>query len=214
MAYARIATLRDEGVTEAQASDERLARLLDEATAFIDHATGWFFAPKTLTLHLGGRGQRTILLPYPPIALDAVVDGGKSVPLEDLVIEGSPVRSPFVGPSVTKRYGVFSGGVGGVLLRGRWGYTEEDGTSEGRTPLAIERAAIALVIRWLPRATQLDEQRQTRMQWRIVEERTRDQSYKLAPMSAAAAVPATCSGDPEVDEILRRYRRPPMLGAA
>jgi hypothetical protein len=49
-----------------------------------------------------------------------------------------------------------------------------------------------------------------RNRWRIVEERTRDQSYKLAEPGGSAGP----FGDPEIDLALLRYRRPAPLGAA
>ena len=46
--------------------------------------------------------------------------------------------------------------------------------------------------------------------WRIIEERTRDQSYKLDRQGSGGGP----TGDPELDTILLRYRRPAPMAAA
>ena len=61
--YASVADLRAEGVTAAEASDARLELLLDEASRLIDRVTGWFFEPRSLMLHLSGRGAPSRLQP-------------------------------------------------------------------------------------------------------------------------------------------------------
>jgi hypothetical protein len=66
-----------------------------------------------------------------------------------------------------------------------------------------------LVLLHLPLLADADATADARNRWRLIEERTRDQSYKLSPLSSRLLV----SGDPEVDEILARYRRPMGLGA-
>jgi hypothetical protein len=53
---------------------------------------------------------------------------------------------------------------------------------------------------------------EARSRWRIVEERTRDQSYRLDPARSAAS--ASLTGDPEVDALLVPYVRPSPIGAA
>jgi hypothetical protein len=53
---------------------------------------------------------------------------------------------------------------------------------------------------------------EARSRWRIIEERTRDQSYRLDPAKASASVSLT--GDPEIDALLALYVRPTPLGAA
>ena len=57
---------------------------------------------------------------------------------------------------------------------------------------------------------EFDAAGEARNRWRILEERTRDQSYKLDRVSRSGVL----TGDPEVDEILLRYRRPAPMGAA
>ena len=95
-------------------------------------------------------------------------------------------------------------------VEGLWGYTEDDGSETGRTPVEIRRACMMLVLRGLPLLGDVDAAGDARSRWRIIEERTRDQSYKLDRETR----PAPLTGDPDVDAILGRYRRPPALGAA
>jgi len=210
--YSSVADLRDEGVSVAQASDDRLLVLIDEAGRAIDSFAGWFFEPRSLTLRLDGRGRPSVEPPVPPIDLSTlIVSGGAiSVAPEDLVIVGAPVQPGFDAPRITRTRGrVFPKAAGNVEAAGVWGYTEDDGTPQGRTPVEIRRACMLLVLRWLsPLGTDDSE---ARNRWRILEERTRDQSYKLDRVTGAGS---TFTGDPDIDGIVARYRRPPGLGAA
>jgi hypothetical protein len=210
--YATVADLRAEGVTEAMASDARLASLIEEAGGTIDRITGWFFEPRAQTLALDGRGNSTIEPPVPPIRLDrlAVGDTDLSLSPDDLVVVGAPVDPGFDAPRLTlKGCHTFPRGQGNVTAEGLWGYTEPDGTTEGRTPLEIRRACMLLVLRSLPLLADGDSSGEARSRWRLIEERTRDQSYKLDPDSRTASF----TGDPEIDSILARFRRPPGVGA-
>ena len=204
--------LRDESVSVAQASDDRLRALIDEAGRSIDSFTGWFFEPRRLTLRLDGRGTPTIEPPVPPIELLELKVGGTALSLApgDLLVVGAPVGPSFDGPRLARKSGfVFPRGEGNVEATGVWGYTEDDGSNHGRTPREIQQACMLLVLRWLsPLAFDDAEARQ---RWRIVEERTRDQSYRLAPATGARMA---FTGDPDIDGILARYRRPPRLGGA
>jgi hypothetical protein len=211
--YASVADLRDEGVSVAQASDARLLALIDEAGRAIDSFAGWFFEPRSLTLRLDGHGTPSIEPPVPPIELSALSVGGSAVSVapEDLVIVGAPVQPGFDAPRITRtRKRVFPKSSGNVEAAGVWGYTEDDGTPHGRTPLEIRRACMLLVLRWLSPLAEGDSDARSR--WRIIEERTRDQSYKLDRITSG--IGGSFTGDPDIDGIVARYRRPPGLGAA
>jgi hypothetical protein len=207
VAYATVRDLRREGVT-ARAS--RIRPLLDEATAYVDKACGWFFEPRELFLSVAGRGVPTIEPPVPPIWIDRIEAGGVELDDSEVFVIGAPVNPGFEAPSITRRAGVFPKGNGSVLIEGTFGYTEIDGTDDGRTPLSIRRATMLLVLRWLdPLASAGAED--ARVRARVIEEKTRDQSYKLAPEQAMSS---GLTGDPEIDDILLRYRRPAEMGAA
>ena len=211
--YATVADMRAEGVTPAMAGDTRLAVLLDEATRTIDKVTGWHFEPRSATLQFDGRRTQSLWLPVPPIRLYRLAINGEDVPFSraHLVVVGAPVGPSFDGPRLTLRHGrVFPRGEGNVTVGARWGYTEEDGTPEGRTPPSIRRACMLLVLRSLsPLADEDSLEERTR--WRVVEERTREQSYRLDTVRPAVR-PLT--GEPEVDALLSPYVRPSLPGAA
>ncbi|MCP4599307.1 MAG: hypothetical protein GY847_02015 [Proteobacteria bacterium] len=127
-----------------------------------------------------------------------------------MVTGGAPVQPGFVAPRFTLVDGrVFPNRRDIIEVRGLWGYTEDDGTAYGRTPLEIRRACMLLVIRQFPPLGDTNAVADARSQWRIIEEKTRDQSYKLDK----PAGPAPITGDPEIDSVLIRYRRPPGLAA-
>jgi hypothetical protein len=209
VSYATVGDLRAEGVTEDEASDARLQALIDEATATIDHATGWFFEPRAVTYRLDGRRTASIEPPAPPIRVDRIAIGGSELSLtpEDLVVIGSPVQPGFYAPRITLCHGVFPRGCGNVEIDGLWGYTEDDGTPEGRIPLEIRRACMLLVLRWLSPLSDGDDARHA---WRVTTMRTRDQSVSFASLGQ----PGPYAGDPDIDRILLRYCRPLGLGAA
>ena len=223
--YASVADMRDEGVTPAVASDERLAALLAEACAFIDRVTGWFFEPRTMAVRMDGRGTPSIEPPYPPIRIDSLTISGTPASLQpdDLLIVGAPVAVGFDAPRFTmvQKWAfpengcaipfrrTFPKGEGNVVATGLWGYTEPDGSPTGMIPSAIRRAAMLIALRNIALLGTGDTA--AKSQWRVLEERTRDQSYRLGALPTIGVV---FTGDPEIDLILARYRRPPGLGAA
>jgi hypothetical protein len=67
-----------------------------------------------------------------------------------------------------------------------------------------------LALRWMPPVSDLDSSQDAQFRWRIIEERTRDQSYKLDKPGTHTVL----TGDPYIDALLLDYRRPPGMGAA
>ncbi len=212
--YASVADVRAEGITIATASDARIEAALVEAMALVDAVTGWFFEPRVLTLRMDGRGTPTIEPPVPPIRLDAITvdgEGALSIAPDDLIVVGAPVTTPFAEPRLALRHGRrFPKGVANVTASGLWGYTEPDGSPAGRTPPAIRTVTMQLALRALPTLADQDARESARLRWRIAEERTRDQMYRLHP----PALSTFLTGEPDIDLILHRYRRPTGLGAA
>ncbi len=199
--------LRAEGVTEIL--DARLIDLIQEATAEIDRLTGWFFEPRDKRYQLDGRGTPSLELPVPPIHIDKIWVGGGELDVESLIIVGAPAEPGFDGPRITKQFGAFPKGRGNVVIEGVFGYTEPEDQPGGRTPWAIRRACVLLVLRGLQPISD-DSAFDARNRWRILEERTRDQSYKLDKSGHQVPV---LSGDPDVDALLMRYLRPKSMGA-
>lgn len=208
--YATLSELRAEGVTRDEALDARAVAALQEATEMIDRACGWFFEPRELALTLNGGGGPVLELPVPPIRLSRIRVGCEYHAPSNFVMVGAPITAPrFTVPKLVAREGVFPRGVHNVWLQGIWGYTVPCAEqSEGDTPRPIRRATLALARRLLPKLTD-DDAVFERNHWRLVEERTRDQSYRMEPMK-----PGELTGDPEVDALLAPYRRPMALGCA
>ncbi len=208
--YASVDDLRAEGVPVSAASEERVRALLIESSALIDRVTGWWFEPRYATLQMDGRGTPSLEPPVPPLRLDALLVGEEPVSLAEgrLEVVGAPVAPPFDAPRIAWHGRLFPKGIR-VSLVGLWGYTEPDGTPLGRTPLAIRRATLLLALRGIPKLGDADGAA-ARSAWRLLEEKTRDQSYRLQPLAAPSLA---LTVDPEVDQILARYRRPAGLGA-
>jgi hypothetical protein len=222
--YASVSEVRTEGVSTTP--EARVLALIDEATRTIDRVTGQFFEPRQAKYRLDGRGTPTLELTVPPIRLDSLkvdfegrfpfpyVSGYPfdfSLDAANLVVVGAPIRHDFTGARLTLRHGLFfPKGHGNVTVEGLWGYTEEDGTPLGRTPLAVKRACVLLVLRGLPPLAD-DAAFEARSRWRILEERTRDQSYRL---DASRGGGLWLTGDPDVDMLLTPYVRTSPFGAA
>jgi hypothetical protein len=231
--YATVADLRAEGVTEAAAWDARIESLIVLAGSYVERMTGRFFEPRAQTLRLDGTGGRVLSLGQPIVAVEAVfVDSSPFSPGGDAVdptfyrvynrhlteglllpddrdnprIELLGYEEPFPGVG---RLG-WPRGQQNVEVRGVFGYTEPDGSPTGRTPVLIRHVTKLLVLRELPKMTDLDRREDALRRWRITSERTRDQAYTLE----ASRLSGEFTGDPEIDTILVAFCRPPDLGAA
>lgn len=207
--YATVQDLRDEGVLELVADDDRLVGLLDEASRLIDQLTGQFFEPRLLVLRLPGRDAPSVYPPYYPIRIDEASVWELPLDPSTLDLDGAPVLPGSSGPRITRLRGTFSSGARNVRLAGLWGYTEPDGSPLGRTPLAIRRATLLLALRWLVPLGD-DDGAQPRGR-RVIEERTRDQSIRYSDVAPPSR---GLSDDPEVDALLLPYVRHSSLGAA
>jgi hypothetical protein len=128
----------------------------------------------------------------------------------DLYGIASPVRfRPAASFSLLS--GAFPSGVQNTEIVGSFGYTEPvaGGPPWGVTPLLIQHAAKLLAFREVRTLSNVDCRQDSRERWRIVEEKTRDQSYKLAqPRQFGSQI----TGDAEIDSLLTMFTRPPDLG--
>jgi len=204
--YATVADIRAEGVSVDSASDDRVTESIQNAMASIERATGWFFEPRHAIFALSGRGNATLEVPVPPIRLANIVIDSNLYSPKDFSF-APPAASGFHVPMVMYRAGTFPKGRENVWLDGHWGYTiATKDAPDGDTPRDIRRATVLLALQYLP---QLADPYSVRAPWRLVEERTRDQSYR---MESVGDGPLT--GNPEVDAILLAYRKPISIGAA
>ncbi len=240
--YATVADLRDEGVTAADASDDRVDRLIALASQYVDRVTGRFFEPRALTLTLDGSGGRTLLIGHPIISINSVKmfvgmfaefgvlpvipsffriynrhltqglldpDDREDPKLEffhwsDLLgVHATPAGHLGLGSLV------WLPGVQNVVIDGVFGYTDPDGSPTGRTPDLIRHVTKLIVLREIPRMTDLTRREERQKRWRLVGERTRDQGYNLE----ALRLHGSFTGDPEIDNVLVAFQRPAQLGA-
>jgi len=240
--YAAVSDLREEGVTPAEATDARLQRLIALASRYVERVTGRFFETRLQTLRLDGTGGRTLALGHPVIGVDGVFIDSSPFSPGDLPVDPSVYRvynrhltqglllpDDRDNPNLEFIHGSDLGGVRfepvgalglaslvwprgqqNVTVRGVFGYTEPDGSPTGRTPDLIRHATKLLVMRELPRLGDIDRREDAQRRWRLTGERTRDQSYTLEALRLHGAF----TGDPEIDNILVAFVRPPDLGAA
>lgn len=237
LAYCPIQDLRDEGFTAQQVSDVRLSRLIELASRYIDNVTERFFEPRQQTLELDGRDSADLLLGEPIIAVEEIriLDQGiGGVPVTGLV---DPSSYRVYNRHLTERLAkpddrdnpkisflrdgaeprrllgrgfFFPRGVQNVRVAGVFGYTEADGSSTGRTPLLIRETCKRLVAREMPLLSDAGRREDAQQRWRLIEEKTRDQSYKLDRLALTGAF----TGDPAIDNVLVQFKRPADLGAA
>lgn len=107
-------------------------------------------------------------------------------------------------------------GVQNIEVEGVFGYTDYDGTPLGKTPDLISYAAMLMVIRQLPLLAADEDRFDIRNRNRITKFKTRDQEVSYAAPSAvrpAHQAGGMFTGDPEIDNILASFMRPPALGA-
>lgn len=109
---------------------------------------------------------------------------------------------------------LFPFGQQNVILQGVFGYTEDDGSPVGGTPLLIRRAATMLAsLLSAPAAQQVGSVSASRGP--IVKERTRDQEVQYAkPDSLGGAQPGPFTGDAAIDNLILPFVKPVRIGAA
>ncbi len=235
--YCSIQDIRDEGIDATVVSDTRLAKLIQLSSRYIDKVTGRFFEPRALTLLLDGRDSHDQLLDIPIIAIDkleVLEQGVQGVPLTGLIDPGnfrvynrhltqgltqpddreSPkiafVREGLISRPLSGLTHFFPRGRQNIRLTGVFGYTDPNGSPTGETPLLISEVCKRLVVRQVPTLAEAEDREDAEKRYRILEEKTRFQSYKLGPLHLQGAL----TGDPEIDNVLIQYKRPALLGAA
>ncbi len=229
--YALVADMRDEGVTGDAASDVRVQTALVVASRMIDRITGRFFSPRYSVYRFDGRDGRKLTMWDPIIALEELVVESELVTpiatpitLDDVRVYNRHISQNMTNPDdrnspkieFVELEGVrwfgglkFPSGVQNIKVTGLFGYTEHDGSGVGKTPDLIRHVAKLLALREIPELTETSCRADARDQWRVTEERTRDQTVKYA----APTKWGQWTGDAEIDQILVMFMRPPDLGA-
>lgn len=213
MSYATIADARAEGVTTEQAADPRLQCLLDDASRYIDDATGQWFEPRAATLRLDGTGLDWLALPSPPVALTGVALDGTALVVGDLLVDGTPGELPDRrrAPQLIRPSGCWARGRRNVVVVGSFGFVEADLTSP---PPAIREACLRLAVRNLARIADAEGQVERRA-GEVFRETTDGHSYErggVLPGAPGGWRNNGLTGDPDVDRALERYRRAPAGG--
>lgn len=213
--YATLLEARAEGITEAQADDPRLTTLLERASEAIDRYTGWWFESRTLALTFDGSGTRNLHLPAPCIALTRVaVDGSDLSLVDDVLNLGAPsgLGSKRFNPKLMRAGGItWPRGTQNLRVEGRLGFVEADES----VPPAIRDVCIRLAVRELARFADVAAQEERRQRTMLTKEQTDGHSYELGQGDIgkrAAWRLGGFTGDPEIDIVLARFRRPPAGG--
>jgi hypothetical protein len=210
--YCMLQDLRDEGFTQQAVSDTRLVRAIALASRTIERITGRFFEPRRQRIELDGLGSSELLLDEPIIAIEKIEIGGGG-PVSGATVYNRHITQGLMLPDDRQNPRIHLGfpcGARNVRVTGLFGYTEPDGSPTGSTPLLIREACKRLVVREIPLLADAGRREEVRQRYRILQERTREQSYTLDRL----AHPGALTGDPDIDDILAQFMRPADLGAA
>ena len=238
--YCLVSDLRDEGVTTGMASDAQLLIKIIRAGQFAEKCCGRFFEPRYLEHRVNGKGNSVVMVNTPIIGLESLRFQTSPLFPSDLAVEpdfyrvynrhldgvlmpddrNNPKIELFsasedlagVRPFSFSRL-IFPRGQQNVKMVGVFGYTDADGTPFGRTPELLRRAVQLLTLRDLRKLTDWDRREESLKRSRIISERTRDQQYNLDG-ARTLGLATSFTGDPEIDQLLSAYVRPPMMGAA
>lgn len=242
--YCDVSDLRREGFPEATYSDARINFLAVLATRYIDKVTGRWFVPRvfdaTNRMKVDGQDAAVLFLEVPVIRLDALyieaqgfldpslteIDLGE-VRAYNRHLSGMTQPDDRENPKVafvlndgrlhsTVSAGLypvprrFPRGQQNVHLEGVFGYTDPDGSEFGETPWLIRQVAMRLVVRELLPESQYCEKFNVKVKHRIIGDREGSTAVNLQQLWLKGAF----TGDPEIDQILQGYKRPPRMGSA
>jgi len=226
--YVSTQDMRDEGVTEAQASDSKLLALIQQWEQFVEANTGQWFYPRDMTLELDGSGSYLLQLQVPIIRVDSLyintteqsvtpLDSGTYIVYnrrypDDRTNPRIKIKST-VGSAVESFFQVGGGNFTSLIFKrgernqqvvGTFGYTEDDGTA----PLLIRYAVKKLVsLNLQPLGVGGASMLAGPVTKETADKHSISYSEKMLPSGFSL------SGDPEIDRILRQYRRPLVINA-
>lgn len=237
-AYAFMKDLRDQDcISQKDADDERLHSLVGLAGHYVERVTGRFFEPRFRNVRIDGRDTPTLRLGDAIVSIGSVsidygplATGEVDIDLEDILVHNrhlsqglnqpddrnSPRIELFRLPEHARTYATgvtFPRGQQNIRVQGVFGFTDPNGTPVGDTPQLIEHATRLLVLRNLPRLSDVLRRDAAQKRWRLTEERNAQGNYKLAQLPSNPAFAGRFTGDPEIDQILASYSRPPRIEA-
>jgi hypothetical protein len=229
--YCAIYELRAEGLSSSDMSDLNCQRAIVAASRLVERVTGRRFSPLYKTVQMDGTGRPALLLNEAICAIEQVAPaGGEAIdPIGFRVFnrhlsQGLTMPDDRNNPKIEFLSGTtwagdefldfttswFARGIQNVTLTGVFGFTDPDGSFAGATPDLIRRATMLLVFRNRARLSDTASRDDALKRPRLKRERTADQEYELFEPFLRGAF----SGDPEIDQILASYVRPPILEAA
>ncbi len=237
--YLLVSDMRDEGVP-ATFTDDWLIKRIALASRFVEASTRRFFYPKAMTFRVDGRGGPKLLLSDPIIAIETVkFEISPLYPENFQVVETDIMRvyNRHLSAGLTEpddrnnpKIELFNPGfvrdrqtpmltrlnfpVGqlNVEVTGVFGYTDPDGTNtQGKTPDLIKHVTKLIVFKELAKMQKATSRFDARARFRLTSERTRDQAYTLEGLGSLRG--AGFTGDPEIDNVLAYFSRPPAMGA-
>jgi hypothetical protein len=219
--------VREEGVTTSTASDAKILQQIRTWQTFVERATGNWFTAKAMTLDWDGRGTTLLQLPFPIVTVSALYvneDFDNALDPDEYRVyngrggtERDDRRNPriklvttdtsiFTGTgAIAGRATVFEVGEKNQRVVGTFGFVEPDGS----VPAPIEYAILKLVVRGSKKLGTSGGG--AFPAGPVVEEETDRHRLKYAdPFVGSKMWPTT--GDPEVDQIIARYRRATFTG--
>ena len=239
--YCTLQDVREQGYTQTAYSDAKVWTAIQRATQLIDKISRMWFEPRYQMVSMDGRKIDQLFLKVPIVSVMKVEIDRNAEEIGSFVIYNRHLTHGTVQPDDRANprvaWGEGRDGVdirrlygGGTFLKARksiklfgiFGYTEigpgqyvgetvEDNQMPidyGITPEPIQRAALRLAIRFILPIEDGDDQINAS---KVIEEKTRDQSYKLASGSEMDTSYGM-SGDLEVDKILQMYPAPFDIG--
>lgn len=217
------------GVSRRKYNREHIEERILLCQQYVEKITGQFFRGKNMVMKLDGNDTDMLLLPVPAISIEKIEfdtglyrydyqddeQGWENIPMRHFQVYSSVYPDERMYPrikvnrsvstSILTRSiytGVFPKGTQNVRLTGRFGFVEEDGT----TPLPILQAMMMLIVQNLHPFGSAMEKRRHRAR-RLLEETNDGHRYEMQRVISDLDL----SGDPEVDQILNKYLRPPEI---
>lgn len=203
MAYATISAVRDEGLTEAMADDDRVEALLAEAIEVVERYCRRSFIGNARTVHVGnGVASASLWLPDSIISITSVTERTTEevIPDTEYAYNGMELYLDTLSPD-------FTGSHGSTWWPGGLRYEVVGSLGMSETPDDINRAIILFVLK--KAATIMDEMGEISPEdSRILSEKIDKYSYQLDNSRKDCY---SVTGIPAMDRILNRWKRP-LLG--
>lgn len=239
--YCSIDDIREQGYAIGTYPDAKVQSAIQRTTSIIDKLCRQWFEPRYKRVSLDAKRIDQLWVKIPIIAIQEAKIDEEVLDLDEFEIYNRHLTHGIVNPDdradpriawgdgrepidVRRLYGGgrFPKARKSVICRGVFGYTDvgpEGYVGEtadrsqipitfGVTPEAIKQAATKLTLKYM---LTFEDAQDLLKAGKVIEEKTRDQSYKLAsPSTADASYGLT--GDTEVDNILVMYQAPFDIG--